>query len=118
MPNMLGFADPAGNGCCPSMVLLVGALAGGRVALLGGFMGKNPPEAAVVLGAEGPELPGVAFRPESMENEVDGFVVFVGPACEVEVGGKREGVGILGEAVWEDMANTEVPEDAWLPSAG
>lgn len=114
---MLDFAGPVGNDCCPSTVLLVGAVVGGRVALLGGFVGKSPPEAAVVVGAEGPELPVVPFRPKSSE-EVDGFVMFVVPACELAIEGKSEGAETLGELVWEDLPNNELPEVAWLPSGG
>lgn len=99
------------------MVLLVGTVVGGRVALLSGFVGKSPPEAAVVLGAGGPELPEVAFKPKSTD-EVDGVVTVVVPACEVAAGGKSEGVDTLGEIVWEDPPNNELPEGAWLPIGG
>ena len=115
LPKMLDFGDPAGNGCCPSMVLLVGAVAGGRVALLGGSVRKSPLEAAAVLGAEGPEVPVVALRPKSTDEVVE-FVIFVGPAWAVAIEGKREGVETPGETVWEDMPNNGLPEDAWLPS--
>ena len=99
------------------MVLLVGTVAGGRVALLGGFVGKSPPEAAVVLGAEGPELPEVTFRPKSTD-EVDGVAMLVLPACEVAAGGNSEGVDTLDEIGWEDPPNNELPEGAWLPIGG